>query len=92
MNAVEAMVLFFDHYKAVILENITRSVPVTDEMLAASYNAGTTGVIRSINKFGTKWLEGQTGLGEDQRLLREETFVYIKKLRSVISLEIFRNN
>jgi hypothetical protein len=89
VNAVEAMILFFDYYKSDIQKKINIPLTISDEMLVASYNGGTTPVIKSINKYGANWLSAQVNLPDDQRILQPETINYLQKYKSMTALKIF---
>ncbi len=93
VNAVKAMVLFFDSHKKSIADNVSRpnilaQIGVTEEMLAASYNGGSSKVIRSINKYGLAWLGNQlASIGN--MIFKKETINYIQKLEAIKGLNIF---
>jgi hypothetical protein len=94
VNAVKAMVLFFDGYKKEIDNKVTRrdvirQIGVTEEMLAAAYNGGANKVVRSVNKYGLAWISGQLNLPRDSAIFKKETVDYIKKFRSVKGLNLF---
>lgn len=88
VNAVKAMVLFFDSRKKeiagrVVRRDIIESLGITEEMLAAAYNGGSGKVVRSVNAYGFAWLTG--------KIFRQETLDYIKKFQSVKTLDILAN-
>lgn len=94
VNAVKAMVLFFDNYKKEISNKVTRhdiisQIGVTEEMLAAAYNGGPTKVVRSVNKYGLAWISSQFDLPRAKAVFKRETLDYIKKFRSIKGLDIF---
>ena len=94
VNAIKAMVLFFDEHKKALASRITRRDIVqprgiTEEMLAAAYNGGPSRVTRSINKFGLAWIGSQLGLSNNSRILRRETLDYVSKFRAIKRLNIF---
>jgi hypothetical protein len=94
INAVKAMVLFFDNYKKEIDNKITRrdaisQIGITEEMLAAAYNAGPTKVVKSVNKYGLAWISSQLNLAGASSIFRNETLDYIKKFRLIKSLGLF---
>lgn len=96
VNAIKAMVLFFDSHKKDITGKITRrdivqSLGITEEMLAATYNGGPSRVASSINKFGLTWISGQFRLPASTKVLRQETLNYIKKFQAIKSLDLFAN-
>jgi hypothetical protein len=93
VNAVKAMVLFFDNYKKEIDDKITRrdvigQIGITEEMLAAAYNGGPGKVARSVNKYGLAWISSQLNLPRAAAVFRGETINYVKKFQSVRSLGI----
>lgn len=88
VNAVKAMVLFFDAHKKDIAGRVTRkdivkSLGITEEMLAAAYNGGPGRVVTSVNKFGLAWISGQLNASVKNRVFRNETIDYIKKFRAI---------
>jgi len=85
-NAVKAMILFFDYYKADIVKKITQPIQITDNMLVAAYNGGTTPVIQSINKYGVNWFQTQLNLPENKQTIHPETMVYLQKFASIEKL------
>lgn len=94
VNAVKAMVLFFDNYKKEINNKITRrdvigQIGITEEMLAAAYNGGANKVVRSVNKYGLAWISGQFDLPRPKAILRKETLNYLEKFQSIKNLNIF---
>lgn len=94
VNAVKAMVLFFDAHRREIEKKINRreivkNLGITEEMLAATYNGGPTRVIKSLNKFGLAWISQQFDLPKAKRIFRKETLDYILKFRSIKELEVF---
>jgi hypothetical protein len=89
-NAAMAMILFFDFYKSDIMLKINQPVKISDEMLIASYNGGTTPVIKSINKYGDGWLNAQKNLAEKDQILHSETINYLEKYESIVSLKLFQ--
>lgn len=93
VNAVKAMVLFFDNYGEDIKSKINKNVTIsqtglTEEMLAVAYNGGPNRVTKSINKFGANWLNVQFDLALNARIIKSETLNYIKKFRAVTGLDI----
>jgi len=96
VNAIKAMVLFFDSHKKDIAGKITRrdivqSLGITEDMLAATYNGGPSRVANSVNKFGLAWFNGQLRLSTATRILRQETLNYVKKFQAIKNLELFAN-
>jgi hypothetical protein len=94
VNAVKAMVLFFDEHKKALASStsrrdIVRSLGITEEMLAATYNGGPSRVTRSLNKFGLAWVSGQLNSPISSRILRRETLDYVSKFRAVTNLDLF---
>jgi len=94
VNAVKAMVLFFDNYKKEIDNKITRrdaisQIGITEEMLAAAYNAGPTKVAKSVNKYGLAWISSQLDLTGAGKIFKNETLNYIKKFRWIKNLGLF---
>lgn len=94
VNAIKAMVLFFDNHKKDIAGKITRrdivqSLGITEEMLAATYNGGPSRVASSVNKFGLAWISSQLQLPTSAKVLRRETINYIKKFQAIKSLDLF---
>lgn len=95
VNAIKAMVLFFDIHKKDIAGKTTRkdiaqSLGITEEMLAAAYNGGPGRITSSINKFGLAWISGQLRLPASAKVLRQETINYIKKFQAIKGLNIFQ--
>lgn len=93
VNAIKAMVLFFDSHKKDIAGKITRrdivsSLGITEEMLAATYNGGPGKVANSVNKFGLAWINSQL-LPNTTRILRQETINYVKKFDAIKGLNLF---
>ncbi|MBI2063933.1 MAG: hypothetical protein HYT65_03005 [Candidatus Yanofskybacteria bacterium] len=96
VNAIKAMVLFFDSHEKDITGKITRrdivkSLGITEEMLAATYNGGPSRVASSVNKFGLAWFSGQFRLSTAARILRQETLNYVKKFQAIKDLNLFAN-
>ncbi|MEX2053174.1 MAG: transglycosylase SLT domain-containing protein, partial [Candidatus Paceibacterota bacterium] len=96
VNAVKAMVLFFDLHKKDIANKVTRQdiiaqIGITEEMLAAAYNGGPGRVVSSVNKYGMAWITSQLNLPRET-VFREETVNYIKKFEAIKSLNIFKVN
>ena len=96
VNAIKAMVLFFDSHKKEVASRVTRrdiveSLGITEEMLAATYNGGPSRVAQSVNKYGLTWLTKQLGLSGAGRILRWETLNYVQKFQAVKSLNLFAN-
>ena len=94
VNAIEAMVLFFDNYKKEIDNKVTRrdvigQIGITEEMLAAAYNGGPNKVVKSVNKYGLAWLSGQFNLPSAAAVFKQETLDYVQKFVSVKNLSIF---
>ena len=94
VNAVKAMVLFFDAHKKdiagrVTREDIVKSLGITEEMLAAAYNGGPSRVVSSVNKFGLAWISNQISDKPNGNIFRKETLDYIKKFRAIKDLNIF---
>lgn len=92
VNAIEAMVLFFDNHKKDLDNRITRNqIGVSEEMLAAAYNGGSTRVARSVNKYGQEWASKQIALFDSggPTISRKETINYLKKFGAIKSLGIF---
>ncbi len=94
VNAIKAMVLFFDNYKNEIDNKVTRrdiinQVGITEEMLAAAYNGGPNKVVKSVNKYGLAWLSGQFALPRATAVFKQETLNYIQKFRSIKDLNLF---
>ncbi len=94
VNAIKAMVLFFDSHKQEIStktkrQDIVRSLGITEEMLAATYNGGPGKVVKSVNKYGTAWFDNQLGLKASARILRQETISYVKKFEAIKGLNLF---
>ena len=95
-NAVKAMVLFFDSHKKDITskitrKDITRSLGITEDMLAATYNGGPGRVVTSVNKLGLAWFTNQLKLPRTSQILRQETLNYVKKFQAVKNLHLFAN-
>lgn len=95
-NAIKAMVLFFDSHKKEIAGKITRpdivkSLGITEEMLAATYNGGPGKVVRSVNKFGLAWFSNQLRLPRASQIFRQETLNYLKKFQAIKNLNLFAN-
>lgn len=93
-NAIKAMVLFFDNNKKELDNKITRrdvlnQIGVTEEMLAAAYNTGTSKVIKSVNKYGLAWISDRLDLASLGNTLKKETLNYLKKFQSIKDLGIF---
>ncbi len=96
INAVKAMVLFFDGHKEALANKIARkeivnSLGITEEMLAATYNGGPARVATAINKFGLAWFSSQLDLSSTTKILRQETLDYIKKFQAIKNLNLFAN-
>lgn len=96
INAIKAMVLFFDRHKEELVNKINRQeivegIGITEEMLAAAYNGGPNKVARSINRYGLAWIDGQADLPRARTVFRRETLNYIKKFKSVKDLNVFAN-
>ncbi len=94
VNAIKAMVLFFDNYRGDIKNHIVRrdiieQLGISEEMLAAAYNGGPANVTRSVNKLGLAWISGQLNLPRAKSILKKETLTYLKKFRSIKELNIF---
>lgn len=94
INAIKAMVLFFDSHKKELMEKVSRkdiakSLGISEEMLAATYNGGPTKVARSINKYGLAWLSAQINLPRKGMVFRQETLYYLKKFQAVKNLDLF---
>ena len=94
VNAVKAMVLFFDAHKKdiagrVAKKDIVKSLGITEEMLAAAYNGGPSRVVSSVNKFGLAWISNQITGSTKGNIFRKETLDYIKKFRAIKGLNIF---
>ncbi len=91
VNAVKAMVLFFDIHKkridAGVEENkIPEELGITEEMLAAAYNGGPVRVTKSINKYGLAWISTQFDMKKP--IFPRETIDYIKKFQAIRKLTI----
>lgn len=96
VNAIKAMVLFFDAHKKEITDKINKheivkSLGITEEMLAATYNGGPGKVVRSVNKFGLAWISNQLNIPRVGRIFRQETINYIKKFQAIKNLNLFAN-
>ena len=94
VNAVKAMVLFFDAHKKdiagrVARKDLVKSLGITEEMLAAAYNGGPSRVVSSVNKFGLAWISNQIAGTTKGNIFKKETLDYIKKFRAVKNLNIF---
>ena len=94
VNAIQAMVLFFDSHKKDILSKITRkditnSLGITEEMLAAAYNGGPGRVVNSVNKLGLAWFSSQLNTSSASRIFRQETLDYIRKFQAIKNLDLF---
>jgi hypothetical protein len=94
VNAIEAMVLYFDSRKQelnnrVIRKDILNSLGITEEMLAAAYNGGGAKVASSVNKFGMAWMSGQLNLPSSRALFKRETINYVLKFQAIKSLNLF---
>ena len=96
VNAIKAMVLFFDSHRKEISDKVTdrgivRSLGITEEMLAAAYNGGPSRVVKSVNNFGRGWLSKQVNSSNAVRIFRPETISYIKKFQAIKNLNLFAN-
>lgn len=94
VNAIKAMVLFFDIHNQEITNKISRpevikQLGITEEMMAAAYNGGPNKVAKSVNKYGLAWLSKQLGLPRARQIFKTETLNYLKKLESIKELNIF---
>ncbi len=94
VNAIEAMVLFFDSHKktigtAINQPEIIKELGITEEMLAAAYNGGPTRVVRSLNKYGLAWFSAQSDIAPKKTIFPAETLQYISKFSAIKSLHIF---
>jgi hypothetical protein len=94
VNAVKAMILFFDVHKKdiagrVVRKDIVRPLGINEEMLAAAYNGGPSRVVSSVNKFGLAWISNQITGNAKGNIFRKETLDYIKKFRAIKNLGIF---
>lgn len=94
VNAIKAMVLFFDSHakdlgNRITRQDVLRQLGITEEMLAASYNGGPSRVVSSVNRYGLAWLSGQISSGRSNRIFRTETLEYLKKFQSIKNLNIF---
>lgn len=100
VNAIKAMVLFFDNYKKEIADKVTRAevlsqLGINEEMLAAAYNGGPKKVARSINTLGLAWISGQLtpqvnpAKGGAKKIFKKETLTYVKKFRAIRDLSLF---
>ncbi len=94
VNAIKAMVLFFDAHKKDITGRVTRKdivkpLGITEEMLAAAYNGGPGRVVSSVNKFGLAWISNQITGTAKGNIFKRETLDYIKKFRAIKNLNIF---
>lgn len=86
-NIVKGMVLLFDN-NTKYLGNLLNEID-EDEVelaLAASYNGSPKWVRESIMLYGDNWLKYQ----DVNPILRPETFGYLKKLRSLFSLDFLK--
>ncbi len=90
VNAIKAMVLFFDaHKKSIqngISDNTARQLGITEEMLAAAYNGGSRRVVRSVNTYGLSWISQQLDIPAKKAIFRPETIDYVKKFQSIRQL------
>ena len=96
VNALEAMVLFFDTHAKEIKNKIVRrdiieQLGISEEMLAAAYNGGPSRVVTSINKYGIAWIDRQLDPVGPKTIFKKETIDYIKKFQSVKKLNLFSN-
>jgi len=73
INAIKAMVCFFDLMIEEINANDHRDMEVTEEMLAAAYNGGGNRVSRAIRHNGEKWASSSR--------IPKETRIYLDKFR-----------
>ncbi|MBI2063059.1 MAG: hypothetical protein HYT61_02350 [Candidatus Yanofskybacteria bacterium] len=94
INAIKAMVLFFDSHRKEIADKTTRqdvikSFGITEEMLAATYNGGPGRVIKSVNKYGLAWLSRQLDFPQTTKIFRLETLNYLKKFQAIKNLNLF---
>jgi hypothetical protein len=92
-NAMKAMVLFFDSHKKAITDRIPASIAkqlgISEEMLAATYNGGPGNIVRAINTGGLAMVSEQLDYSKIGKFFKSETLSYIKKFRSIKSLNIF---
>ncbi len=91
VNAVKAMYLFFDTHqkdleKQIKNQTVANALHTDENILVASYNAGTRRVATSINTFGLNWFTGQ--LVSNEPILREETLTYVQKFQAIRALRI----
>jgi len=91
VNAVKAMVLFFDSHtqqleKGIQATNIGSEIGVSDEMLAAAYNGGPSKVVRSVKALGESWFTGQ--IDSKKPIFRQETIDYLRKFQAISVLHI----
>lgn len=93
VNAMEAMVLFFDNYRRAITSRLAPSVAaqlgINEEILAATYNGGPGNVVRAIKTGGVAAVSEQFDYSRIGKFFRTETLNYIKKFRSIKGLNIF---
>lgn len=95
LNAIKAMVLFFDAHRKDISDRIARKIiikqlggNIPEEMLAAAYNGGPTRVVRSVNRYGLAWIDSQFN-NLKPKIFRAETLHYLEKFIAIRNLHIF---
>lgn len=95
LNAIKAMVLFFDIHSKDISDRIARKSiikqlggNIPEEMLAAAYNGGPTRVVKSVNRYGLAWIDSQLN-NIKPRIFRAETLHYLEKFIAIKNLHIF---
>jgi len=86
VNAVKAMVLYFDLHENQLQNQITRKdvlaqLGITDGMLAAAYNGGPFHVVQAVNGNGLAWAKSSA--------FPLETTGYIQKYDLIKKLKLF---
>lgn len=93
-NAIKAMALFFDAYKAEIQNKVTRKDVlaqiggVSEEMMSAAYNGGPNRVVRAVNTYGFNWLNPPLS-ATVATVFRPETLGYLNKFQAIRDLHLF---
>lgn len=91
INAVKAMVCFFDTHIKQIREYIAdyeseKPIHLTEEMLAATYNGGPFRVSQAISKHGMAWIYSQLDDSGTKKMFPRETIDYVRKFSAIRNL------